>query len=302
VVAAALLGGPVPAGWGQEADQPVARVNGEPIMRAELDRALKRVPFPPDGTAAQRLALERNLLGLLIDELLLKQYLTRHVPPPDPALVRQRLAQLEAGLKAKNRTLADFCRETGQTEAQVRADLDLKLRLEAWSEQVAKNITEADLRAYYEANRELFDGVVIRVSHITLRVPPDADPAVHQQAAQTLQALKEQIAAGLDFADAARKYSQDPSAARGGDLGYFPPRRSDDDPFLRAASALAPGQVSEVVRTDYGYHLIMVTDRQPGRPTTFEEVKEVAREIYLDELKVRIIADERRQAKIELVK
>ena len=82
------------------------------------------------------------------------------------------------------------------------------------------------------------------------------------------------------FAEQAKKVSTCPSKAEGGDLNWFPRSGSMVEPFAAAAFALKPGQISDPVRTPFGYHLILVTGRKPGAVTKFEDVKEEVREIY----------------------
>jgi parvulin-like peptidyl-prolyl isomerase len=280
------------------ANKPAAVVNGEPISRAEFENALNRMPpFPPDVTEAQKKAACADVLGLMIDEKLLKQFLKKNVPAPDPALIEQRVADLERTLKAKGRTLQDYCKDTGQTEANLRADIASVIQ---WNAFVKKKVTDADLRRYFEENRELFEGAAVRVSHIAIGVPPGSDLRVKQAAVQKLQGVRKQILSGLDFAEAARKFSEDRSAASGGDLGYLPPRGTDDDPLMRSVAGLKVGQVSEVVPTEYGYHLLKVTERKPGQPTTFDEAKGEVRILYADEMRQVLIAEQRKQAKLEI--
>ena len=93
-----------------------------------------------------------------------------------------------------------------------------------------------------------------------------------RQNKQTLRDIRERVLAGEDFAEMAREYSEGPSASNGGDLGYFT-QRDMVAPFTNAAFALAPGQVSDVVQTQFGYHIIQVVDRKASRKLEFEEVE-----------------------------
>lgn len=279
------------------AGKPVAIVNGEPIGREEFDAAWRRVVLPPNCEPAQRKALQRELLDVMINELVLQQFLKRHVPPPDPGLVQARIKALEASLKADGRTLQDFYRDSGQTEAHLRGDI---AALVQWNAYAAKRITAEDAQRYYEKHRELFDGVLLRASHIFIRCPASADSRTQQAARQKLQRLRQEILQGLDFSDAARKHSEDGSAARGGDIGSFPPCGPETDTFVRAAAALNVGQLSDIVQTDDGFHLIKLTERKPGRSSTFEEVKEDVRLVCAEELRLQVIAEQRKAARIEM--
>jgi peptidyl-prolyl cis-trans isomerase C len=136
-------------------------------------------------------------------------------------------------------------------------------------------------------------GVEISARHILLRAPADATPAQRDSVAQLAESLRERAAAGEDFAALAAEYSQDPgSAARGGDLGFFGRGRMVAA-FEEAAFALEPGQVSEVVESPFGYHIIKVEDRrQPElgeqqeefRTFLIQQAAQEAEAAYLDSL------------------
>lgn len=290
--------GPLAARPQTETPKPVAVVNGEPIPAAEWASALNRIPVTPTPlTETQRKALQMELLALLIDDLLLRQFVQQNAPPTEPSEVQRRVAELEKSLKARALTMQDYLRETHQTEAQLRAGIAAETQ---WRAYVDQRLRDVDLKRYYEENRELFDGTMIRVSHIVVTVPPNSDAQAVQQAMTKLQQARKEILQGKDFAELARKTSQDGSAPLGGDLGYFPPRKADNDAFIRVASHLKPGQVSDIVRTDYGCHLIKVTDYKPGKPSTYDEMKDMVRTVYADEMKLTIIQEQRKTARIQI--
>src|SRR5262249_29411635 len=156
------------------------------------------------------------------------------------------------------RTLQDFYKESGQSEALVRANMTFMLQ---WVAYAKTHITEADVHKYYEESKDFFDQVAVRASHVVLRIAPDASDADRKAALEKLTALKAGITSGqLDFGDAAKKHSQCPSAPNGGDIGYFSRKGMLDENFAKTAYALKVGEVSDIVTTDYGLHLIKVTD------------------------------------------
>jgi len=298
--------------WGAVADcagqaQPaphgrtLATVNGEAITQAEFEAALRRLPSPPtDWPEARRKALYGEVLAVLIDDVLIKQYLRKHVPPPERSVIEKRWAELHNSLRAQGRSIPEYCKEMGQTEQQLVEEICLREQLKSWDAALKQATTEDQLRTYYEANREMFEGVLIRASHIVLKAPGDTAAPDRQALVEKLNGLRGQILNGLDFAEAARKHSEDPSRANGGDVGFFPPRPHDLDPFIRAASRLKQGEVSEVVHTPFGCHLIKVTERKPGKPAPFAEIKEIVRDIYVDEQKAAVIHEQRKTAKVHV--
>jgi parvulin-like peptidyl-prolyl isomerase len=281
-----------------QANQPVALVNGASIAQWELDAAMERVPKPSTPVSdTQKKAMQRQLLAMMIDELLLQQFVQKKVPAPDPAVIQQRVAELEKALQMQKKTLQTYCQETGQTEAQLRTRIATVIQ---WNAYARKQITDEQVKRFYDSNKDLFDGTTIRASHVYVKAPP-GDAKADQAAKQLMQTVHREALAGRDFAALAKKYSQDNAAAQGGDVGYFPQRSSDPDPFIRTASNLKVGQISEPVRSEWGWHLIKLTERKAGKPSTFAEMQEEARLMCADELRLSVVAQERKTAKIEVM-
>ena len=232
-----------------------ATVNGEAIRLDEVDAQIKRRP-PVTGplTTAQARELRLAVVQDLIDDVLVKQYMRKHGPKVEPAEIESHLRALADVQRKQGKTLADYLRETGQTEAQVRETWTALLQ---FARLVEKEATPDRLRKYYEAYKDHFDRVELRVSHIVVRVGPTAAPGSGSPPASKLRKLRADIVAGtVTFADAARKHSFCPSATTGGDLGFI--TRKDavaEEAFARAAFALKVGEVSEPVDTDFGVHL-----------------------------------------------
>jgi peptidyl-prolyl cis-trans isomerase D len=136
-------------------------------------------------------------------------------------------------------------------------------------------ISDADLKTYYEQNAQrLSTPEERRASHILIASPKTAPAAERAKAAAKAAELLAQVRKAPDtFADVARKNSQDPgSAANGGDLDFFA-RGSMVKPFEDAAFAMKKGDISDVVESDFGYHIIKLTDIKPGKQRSFEEMK-----------------------------
>ena len=103
-------------------------------------------------------------------------------------------------------------------------------------------------------------------------LPPNADAPTKQQARAKAQQVLKEVRAGGDFAKLAAENSNDPgSAAKGGDLGFFP-KGQMEPAFDTAVFALKPGAVSGIVETSFGFHIIKVLERRPARTAPFEEV------------------------------
>lgn len=136
-------------------------------------------------------------------------------------------------------------------------------------------LAEADVRAYYEQNVARLSGVEERrASHILINAPKDAPAAERQKAQTQAQALLKAVRAAPDsFADVAKKNSQDTgSASKGGDLDFFA-RGAMVKPFEDAAFAMNKGEISDLVESDFGYHIIKLTDIKSPKQRSFEELR-----------------------------
>lgn len=281
-------------------DAPAAIVNGETITIGEIDAFLAQRPLARTQAAEQQRQLRRDVLSVLIDDLVLRQFLKVHGAAIERAQVDQQFKALEARLASQQKSLDDYLKQTRQTKEQVRANMEAVLQ---WSNYATKLITASDQRKYFDENRPYFDRAMVRTSHIVIRVPPGA-PETERQAAQArLRALRDEIVTGhVTFAQAAARNSQCPSAAQGGDLGYIARKWMVDEPIARAAFTQELNGVGDVVASDMGYHLIQVTDKRPGDPALFEDprVQAAVRDCLMEELRQRTIADLRKSARIEV--
>ena len=136
-------------------------------------------------------------------------------------------------------------------------------------------IPEAELKAYYEQNAQRLSGVEERrASHILITAPKDAAAAEREKAKLKADDLLKSVRANpASFADLARKNSQDPgSAAKGGDLEFFA-RGAMVKPFEDAAFAMKKGAISDVVESDFGFHIIQLTDIKLPQQRSFEELR-----------------------------
>lgn len=280
--------------------KPAAMVNGEPIMLEEIDAVLKHeTPAATPPTEIQRRQMQLEALSLVIDDRLVQQFLRKNGPAIPPAEVHKKLAELESSLKVQGRTMADFLKENGLTMAQLQADT---LKMLQWAAFVRQQIQEAELRRYYDENKDYFDQIKVRASHIVFRVPASATPAEVQASRAKLDNLRQDVVSGkIDFAEAARKYSQCPSAQDGGNIGYFYRKYTVQEPIAKAAFAMKVGEVSEVIQSDYGLHVIKVTDRKAnGPPSDYEKIREEVRESCAMEMMNNLVAQQRKSAKIEI--
>ncbi|MCD6663915.1 MAG: SurA N-terminal domain-containing protein [Comamonas sp.] len=137
------------------------------------------------------------------------------------------------------------------------------------------SVSEDDLRTYYKENQDRLAGKEERrASHILINAPKDEPAAEREKARQNAQELLAQVRKDpSSFAELAKKSSQDPgSAPQGGDLGFFA-RDAMVKPFADAVFAMKKGDISDVVETDFGYHIIKLTDIKAPKVPSFDEVR-----------------------------
>jgi parvulin-like peptidyl-prolyl isomerase len=249
-------------------------------------------------TESERFEIQCQALDMLIDDAIMQQFLRKNATPVRAAEIAKKLGELHASLKTQGQTLEAYCRESGQTEAQLRGAIVTMIQR---NDYIAKHLTEDAVKRFYDENREFFDQVTVRVSHILFRLPRGSSPVQIAAARAKLQALREDIVSGkLDFAEAAKRHSQCSSAPSGGDIGYFPRKGAVEESFASTAFALKPNAVSDVVQTSVGLHLIRVTDRKSGPPSNFKKIEEQVRELAGEEMMMGILASERLTAQIEI--
>jgi len=169
--------------------------------------------------------------------------------------------------------------EYGQDFEKVKQDVRTGLQRNRFMEtqwQGKTDVTDDEAKKYYEQNPKRFEmPEEIRASHILIKLDTAnaSDPnQAKAKAKATIEGLLKQIKDGADFAELAKAHSVCPSAPNGGDLGYFP-RGKTTPPFEKAAFALPVGQVSDIVETEYGYHIIKVTDHKDASVVSFDLAK-----------------------------
>ena len=250
----------------------------EEIIRPNLEKLAYKTKNAPPGTAEsyagqfRQLALEQLVRRTLLDEQILKAKIVisdldvRHQIEEMASAGGMSVAVFEETIKRQGGSLDDVKRE-------IRAGLARNQFMEArWEGKI--NVTEEDAQKYYEDNTEEFKvPELIRASHILTTPEVIGDPNSMAKARTKIDGLLTQIKNGADFAELARANSDCPSAPNGGDLNFFP-RGKTTPPFEKAAFELKVGEISDVVGTDYGFHVIKVTDRRQPSTISFEQAKE----------------------------
>lgn len=275
-----------------------ALVNNEPISLNDLKGVLDSRPQTVPLTEAQQREVRLGALDMMIDDILMRQFLRQNAPPLNPTELEKAWNELKNELSKTKKTLADLARDTHQTEEQVKGDLAARLQ---WKGYLVAKIPETELKSYYQANKVFFDKTFVQASHILVKA--GNQPGDRQKAHEKVEYLRQEIMAGkISFEDAAEKYSDCPSKRKKGDLGPFPYKFVVVEPIAKAAFTMQVGDVSSVIATDYGMHIIKVTRIIPGQPSVYENIRETVREVYAQDLELyqKILAEQRKRADIKI--
>ena len=288
----------------------VARVNGEEITRADLERSIRGVELTLNQRvpADKRDGVVRGVLERLVNYRLLLQEARARGIEVDAAEIDAQLRALAAQFQSEA-ALRDALIRRGVTVDMLREDARRDLRVaKLVRQEVGKDVAVPveDVRKFYDANQERFrQPEAARASHIFVRVPADADDKAKNGFRQRALSIKRLADRGDDFATLARTYSDDrTTAVKGGDLGWFDKGTTPKE-FEDVVFALQPNQIGGPANTSDGHHIVKVTGRRPSRIRPFEEVQTdlatfLLRELQ-DRLTVNLINTLREKAKIEVL-
>ncbi len=269
------------AGQKEPSKDTVAVVNGVEISRADFDAEISRArqQFARLGqpiSSARLSEIKKDVLENLIGRELLYQTSQKHGIKVDEAAINNQLAMLKKRFPSEaefNKVLS----KNNLSEAAIRAQLERNMAIKEFiDKQFVQKVTISDKesKAYYESNPEYFkQPEQVQASHILIKIDSEADESQKAQARKKIEKIQKRLQKGEDFAALAKEFSQCPSNAKGGDLGYFQ-RGQMVPPFEQVAFALKPGAVSDIVETKFGYHLIKVIDKKAETTIPYKDVKD----------------------------
>ncbi len=213
------------------------------------------------------------------------EYMVQNAPPQMKILLKHQPKLKENLLKrwAQITLLSLAAKQQGldqnpEVKVRIRDTIDQILAQEYLFRRVLSKVekpTEEEAKEYYEKHKNLYiEPEAIHARHILIPVLKDASPKEDKEALKKAQEIRKRILKGEDFAALAKEYSVDPGTRdKGGDLGFFT-RGQMIEEFEKAAFALRPGEISQPVRTPFGYHIIKVEEKRPAKQKSYEEVKE----------------------------
>jgi peptidyl-prolyl cis-trans isomerase SurA len=271
-------------------DRVVAVVNQEIITLSEVEKWTN--PLKDEIVNKDRLEKQEQV------EKLYRQVLEKLI---EEKLIDQEVKKI--GIKVSTKEIEAALEEVKRRNAVTQADLERALITEGltletyknqiekglqrqklihWSVKVEAKTGESELKDFYKRNIDRYaTNETYRPGHILFIIPKEATSEAIGEIRKKAQKVLEKIKGGEDFGEMALLYSEDASSKNRGDLGYF--KRGELVPtFERAALRLKVGEVSEIVRTEFGFHIIKLLDRKGTEPLPFEEVKEKVQADYYE--------------------
>ena len=262
-------------------DGKVAVINDAVITQEafeqEMTPVLKQMEMQgqkPDETQVEE--IRKKVLDNMINREVLYQASRKKGFTADDKAVEEKLASFKQQFPNEaqfKEALSKMNLSEKVIKKQIREQLSIQQLVD---QEVVPSITvsEADAKAYYEANPQFFkQPEQVKARHILIKVAPDADEAKKAEARKKLETVQKKLKEGGDFAELAKEYSEGPSSTKGGDLGSFG-RGQMVKPFEEVAFAMEEGTVSDIVETRFGYHLIKVEEKKPESTVSFADGKE----------------------------
>jgi foldase protein PrsA len=279
-------------GQGFDMTKTLAKFDGGKVTQKEMDKYLvflknQDPASVPAETDPQYVVLQQNIVDSLVVLKLLDQYGAKNgfsVTDAELSVEYDTLIKSYASQAAFEQDLVDRKIDRSFLDEQMKSQI---LRDKIYAKVTANiAVSDAETQKYYEDNKETLFKVPdqVKVSHILIQFVPagaTVTDTIRAEAKKKIDDVASQLKNGADFAELAKKYSEDSaSAPNGGDIGFVSAGQTVPE-FEAAAFALEVGKVSDVVETTYGYHLLKVTEKKASYVQTYDEVKDTVKSYLL---------------------
>jgi peptidyl-prolyl cis-trans isomerase C len=260
----------------------VARINDTVVTRSEVDREMdnlfqefQNMAFP-EKTNEFNSKLWKQALEAVINRKLLFQQAERENICPEKGIIDMRISEIKKHFSTHKKFRQQLAR-LGISEKELRQEIEYDLKIKMLLDlhiPMVSEVSNEEAMEFYNTNSENFQlPERIKASHILIAISSEDSLDKREEKRNRLSRLKKEIENGADFSELAHKHSDCKSKSRRGDLGFFK-RGKMVKPFEDAAFNLKVGEVSEIVETIYGYHLIKLTDYKPAQIVPFEQVQD----------------------------
>jgi peptidyl-prolyl cis-trans isomerase SurA len=288
-----------------------ALVNDDPITTYDIDKEKEGIEKGLDPTKPLDAAGKAQLRQAALDSLINKKLIQQKIKELDIKVADEEVRQAIEDVKRTNNITQEKLQEAlaargisfDDYKAQLKEQLE-RLRLISLEVRSKIQISEKEAREYYTANPDAFQiDESFRVRQIFFKLSPQASEGERKRVVTTADKVLAEARGGADFAALAKKYSQDPSAKEGGDLGYL--KKGDILPEIETSLAnLKKGDISGLIRTPVGIHIMKLEEYRQGKRQTFEAAKsEIEDILYKKKSEERFnqwLADLRKNAAIEI--
>lgn len=273
----AIAESPVPPGV--DPKKAIATVNGQPVMAEKVYAVyqMNKMMLQQRGrvlNATEDQMLRAQSLQVVMADELLYQAATASGMKATPAEVDAALKQWRARAGSEENIKA-FMQSSGMTAEDVRHELERNSITDTYRKTLlaGRGVTEAEAKTFYSGNQDMFKvPEQAHVQYILVKCTDKEPESVRADAKKRAEEAQKRAAAGEDFGALARQYSQDATAAKGGDIGFFP-RGVMFPKFEEIAYALKPGGVSDVFQTPNGFNVLKLVELKPPGVRPFDDVK-----------------------------
>ena len=258
----------------------IAIINGSVITKEEFNRELNQVKqkILQRGQKISSTQLE-NIGNKILEDLIDLELLFQESHNNGIKVKKEKIDSQIRALKQKLPNNAEFEKRLTKlklSESALRLKIKKGIAIQELVEtRIAQGIkiSDEESKVFYDTNPDLFkQPEQVKASHILIKVAPGANEITKSEAKQKLRQIQQKLNKSEDFAMLAKEFSECPSKIKGGDLGYF--RRGQmGKSFEDAAFSLKPEKVSDIVETQFGYHLIKVVDKKLETTIPYEDVK-----------------------------
>ncbi len=276
----------------------IATINGEEISREDFDRRLNVFRrMNQDVTDV----IKTQVVDQLTKKVLLKQFVDKKDISVSNEEIKAELEKIKFFLQNnpsnKDKPLEEILKTQGSSLSELQEEISRALALSKYLE---TSVSDADKKSYFDANKDAFNGARVKASHVLIDTRNLKTDAEKEEAKKMIGTVKMEIDKGADFAEMAKKYSNCPSAEKGGDIGFFQRKGSIVEDFAKVAFAMQVGEISEPVKTQFGYHIIKVTEKEEGKEVSYEDVSDMVDFVYMQIKTEDILKDLYDNAEIEI--
>jgi parvulin-like peptidyl-prolyl isomerase len=271
--------------WAKVVNKTVAIINGDIITLEDYNKVAGPMIdqyskiFTGADKESKMAELKKYILNQMIEEKLLVQEAGKQKIKITDVDVDEGIKELKKSFTSDQDFQAEL-KKQNMTEKELRKkvkdSLSVKKLIEQDVEAKIVQPTDDEINNYYNEHKKDFERPdQIRVRHILLRLDKNADMKAKSKILNTMRDIQKQLKGGADFAELAKKYSEDPgSKDKGGDVGFFAKGMMVKE-FEDAAFKLKKGEVSDIIQTDFGYHIIKMEELRPGKQLALDDELEV---------------------------